>query len=193
MRSTAVPCVLAACAQACFGAPAFLSLEYIGDVEIAGEQYMGVTVTVLAKGLTEDVVTVNTASGIRHTLPVGMTIHVQGFTPFDITLNMRYFAYSEYGVIGFEEIGESLHTYIAIAPELTGYDLRNSAGPVVLQDGAGNPPMIIPTGVGLLSLRGMQSGTFTASVFNPAPGSGMALAAGVAFAGARRRRTSTSG
>jgi hypothetical protein len=193
MRSLAILSVFGACAHVCFGAPAFLSLEYIGDVEIAGQQYTGVAITVLAKGLTEDVVTTPTASGTRHTMPVGMTIHVEGFNPFDITLNMRYFAFSEVGVIGFEEIGESLHTFIALAPELAGFDLRNSAGPIVLQQGAGSPPMIIPTGVGLMSLRGMQSGTFTSTVFNPTPGSGVALATGLALVGSRRRRTSTSG
>lgn len=193
MRSLTITSVLAACAPSCFGAPAFFSIEYTGNAELAGVQLTGVAITVLAKGLTTDVVTTPTASGTRHTMPVGMTIQLEGFHPFDIQMNMRFFAFSEVGAFGFEEIGESQHTFIALAPELAGFDLRNSAGPVTLQTGAGNPPMIIPTVVGLLSLGGMQSGMFTATVLNPTPGSGVALAAGLALVAGRRRRTSTSG
>lgn len=193
MRSLAVSCVLTLCAPTCVGAPAFLSLEYTGNAHVAGVQYTNISITVLAKGLTTDVVTTPTAQGTRHTMPVGMTIHLEGFNPFDISLNMRFFSFSEAGVVGFEEIGESQHTFIAIAPELAGFDLRSSIGPTPLLSGAGNPPMIIPTAVGLLSLGSMQSGTFTASVFNPAPGSGVILAMGLALPGIARRRPRTSG
>ncbi len=193
MRAVATFFALALCAHECGAAPAFLSLDYTGNAQLAGVNYTGVSITVQAKGLTTDVVTTPTAQGTRHTMPVGMTIHLEGFNPFDIALNMRFFSFSEAGAIGFEEIGESQHTFIAIAPELVGFDLRSSVGPTPLLTGAGNPPMIIPTVVGLLSLGGMQSGAFTASVFNPAPGSGLVLILGLALPRLARRRPQTSG
>jgi len=169
----------------------FFSFDYIGSGELAGQMFAHTGVTVQAKGLSEMIESRPTANGPLLTMPVSLMITIDGIGAYDIHADTVMLSFPDVGIVGFG-VAPATPVFRAIAFEYTGYDLATSIGPTAFL-GATGKPVLLPTVVGLLVLRTVDSGTFTAVASNPAPGSGAALVAFAGWAAARRRRAATSG